>query len=161
MSGFWGYGSDGHAAFHDRHFNELLDIVHGDSSHIDQQVMPVIRHAFAYYAAVSVFSCEGHPEAGNNKGYISWIFRDAVQHMNFQALLNQAQTWMRLNNPKAHLAFEVDADPLFHSTTPYDTMGMHALTLRTMPFHNERIKARWWNELLECFTKITKHTKGL
>lgn len=161
MSGFWGYGSEGHKAFHERQFNELLEAVHGDDSHIDQLAMPVITHAFAYYAAVSVWSCEGHPERGSNKGYITWIFRDPVQHMNFQAVLNQTQTWMRINNPKAHLMFDVDANPLYHQTTEFDTMGMPSLTLRTMPFHNDRIKARWWRELLECITEITKYTKGL
>lgn len=160
MSGFWDYGSEGHDAFHEARFNDLVEAVHGDSSHIDQQVMPVIRYALIYHGAVSVFSCEGHPEDGNNKGYITWIFPDAQRHINFQVLLNRVQTWMRINNPKAHLMFELDANPLYHSTTEYDTIGMPALTLRTMSFHNERIKARWWDELLECITKITTLPKG-
>jgi hypothetical protein len=161
MSGFWGYGSEGHEAFHENAFNELLETVHGDASHIDPLVMPVITHAFAYYGAVSVWSCEGHPERGDNKGYITWIFKDAVKHMAFLAMMNQAQTWMHNIDQKAHLMFELEANPLHHSTTEYDTMAMPSLTLRTMSFRNNRIKARWWDELLECITKITQMTKGL
>lgn len=160
MSGFWGYGSDGHAAFFERKYNELIDTVHGQGEHIDPLIMPVIKYAMVNHGAVSVFSCEGHPDRNLNKGYITWIFKDAATHIAFLAILNQAQTWMRLHNEKAHLMFDVDANPLYHDTNTYDTMGMHALTLRTMAFHNERIKARWWTDLLDAITTVTNHTKG-
>lgn len=161
MSGYWEYGSQGHQAFVEHKANELLDICHEDDSMIDPLVIPLIKHAFAYYGAVSVWSCEGHPERGIQRGYITWIFKDANRHMAFQALLNKISVNIYETGEKAHSLFDLEANPLHHSTTDYDTMAMPALTLRTMRFNNDRVKSRWWDMITETAIKITKSTKGL
>ena len=167
MSGFWEYGGYGHSGYYGHKTEQLMELFKAGGSVIEEGPLEFIVWAWNNFNATSVWSCQGHPDDCNYKGYITWIFETPEAHIRFMMFMNEIQSWMRIHGDKAVHVFQLESDPLYHPTTDYDTMGVPALTLRTMPFHNNRIRNRWWTELLETANKIkgfkrhqTKTTQG-
>lgn len=154
MSGFWGYGGYGHSGYYSHKTEQLMSLLKTGVPVLEEGPLEFIAWAWNNFNATSVWSCKGHPEDCNYRGYIVWVFETPEAHINFMVFMNSVQTWMREHGDKAAYTFQLEADPLYHSTTVYDTMGMPALTMRTMPFHNNRIRDRWWKDLLEVAKKI-------
>lgn len=154
MSGFWEYGGYGHSGFFNHKAADLIDIFMHRPDVIEEGPGAFIAWAWTEFRAVSVWSCQGHPDEGNYKGYITWIFETAESHMRFMLFMNELQEWMHNQKTKSVTALALEANPLYHPTTEYDRMAVPALTMRTMPFHNNRIRSQWWANLVETASRL-------
>lgn len=159
MSGFWGYGSEGHNDFF-RHRRAIFGTQILGSATADTQVArELYEWAWVEMGALSVYCFAGDPERNLNNGFVRWIFQNAQDHTRFMLLMSEVQAWLKATNGDSISAFTLDADPLYHNTTEYDSMGVPCLTVRTVPFNNNRERDNWWKNVAKAMQLVSTFTE--